>query len=346
MAKRGRPPKKKAVEEPVEEVVKETAPIEDVKADLKETKKVQDFVSEGIEKNDNIDISDVDYTAAAEKSVAYNPFAESVEEKAYRTPKIESSPMIGEIQEPIFERPSLSDLMKDNEAQAEEQVGSEGGDAFSQDEIRELPSKEQEDAAKGLVEQALNLYGLGCKGLAWMSKIKESKVDKLAEEGAIDLSIKVPIDAYTAVSIPQVIQGFNSEVDETFVVTDEFKDSVRPIMTRVFVKRGWGMTDEQQLMFAFGMDFAQKGAVLMQLKKQGDMQIQRFVEMTDIARGRNVNFTPPQASQPTPSSEPTKDVVDEEQVPQNNVESSMVESQNPDLKMNLDDLSQIDVDNV
>jgi hypothetical protein len=343
MAKRGRPPKKKEVQEPIQEV-KESAPIEDVKVDLKKEKKVQDFVSEGMVKNDNIDISDVDYSAAEAKSVAYNPFSESVEEKAYRTPKIENSPMIGEIEEPMFERPSLADLMKDNEAQAEEQVGGEPSDAFSQDEIREMPSKQQEDAAKGLVEQALNLYGLGCKGLAWMSKIKESKVDDLAKDGLIDLSLKVPIDAYTSVSIPQVVEGFNSEVEETFVVSDDFKDSVRPIMTRVFVKRGWGMTDEQQLMFAFGMDFAQKGAVLMQLKKQGDMQIERFMEMTDIARGRNVNFTPP--SQPTASPTPKKETPTEIQPTEKKTDTSMVESQNPDLQMNLEDLSQIDVDNV
>ena len=115
-------------------------------------------------------------------------------------------------------------------------------------------------------------------------------------------------------------------------------------MTRVFVKRGWGMTDEQQLMFAFGMDFAQKGAVLMQLKKQGDMQIERFMEMTDIARGRNVNFTPP--SQPTSSPTPKKETPTEINPIEKNSDLSMVESQNPDLQMNLEDLSQIDVDNV
>ena len=102
------------------------------------------------------------------------------------------------------------------------------------------------------------------------------------------------------------------------------------------------MTDEQQLMFAFGMDFAQKGAVLMQLKKQGDMQIERFMEMTDIARGRNVNFTPPKASPPS-SPSPINESVE---VASPIKDMSMVESQNPDLGINLEDLSQIDVDNV
>jgi len=343
MAKRGRPSKKKEVQEPIQKVKESSEPIKDISSDLKKEKEVQDFFAEGmIKEEDRVNISDVDYRTPELKQAAYNPFSESVEEKAYRTPKIENSPLIGEIEEPTFERPSLSDLMKDNEAKAEEQQGGEPSDSFAQDEIRELPSKDQEEAAKGLVEQALNLYGLGCKGLAWMSKIKESKVDDLAKDGLIDLSLKVPIDAHTSVSIPQVVEGFNSEVEETFIVSDDFKDEVRPIMTRVFVKRGWGMTDEQQLMFAFGMDFAQKGAVLMQLKKQGDMQIERFMEMTDIARGRNVNFTPPKASPPS-SPSPINESVE---VASPIKDMSMVESQNPDLGINLEDLSQIDVDNV
>ena len=349
MAKRGRPPKKKEVVEESVKAVEESAPIEDVKSDIKAAKKAQDFVGEGITKSDSIDISDVDYTTTEIKSAPYNPFSESVEEKSYRTPKIESSPMIGEIEEPTFERPSLSDLMKENEAQAEEQGVTENGDAFSQEEVRELPQKQQEEAAKGLVEQALNLYTLGCKGLGHLSKIKESKVDDLAKEGLIDLSIQVPIDPYTNVSIPEIVQGFNSEVGDAFEVSEDFKDEVRPIMNRVFVKRGWGMTDEQQLMFAFGMDFAQKGAILMQLKKQGDVQLQKFMDMTDYANGRDVKFKapqPPQESNPPPTQNVKQEVVEEQPLPPQDNSQSMVKSQNPDLKMNLDDLSQIDIDNV
>ena len=336
MAKRGRPRKNP---KPAE-----------VKEDIKKEKEVQDFVAEGIEKSDKVDISDVDYTkeepqVEAPKSPlgqSYNPFAESVEEKAYRSVKVEESPMIQDIAEPVFEKPTFQDLVKDNQDKVEEDGIGGSDDPFAQDDISELPDRQKEDAAKGLVEQTLNMYALGCKGLGSLAKIKENKVDKLAQDGAIDMNLRIPIDAYTSVSIPQVVQGFNSEIDDTFQVDDDFKDSVRPAMTRVFVKRGWGMTDEQQLLLAFGMDLAQKGAIVMKLRKEGDMQLKKFMEMTDYARGKNVNFVTKDAPpQPTEAEEKAAEPTANEPT-----ESVIVENQNPNLNVNKKDLDEIDIDNV
>lgn len=336
MAKRGRP-RKNPIPEPVEK-------------DIEKEKEVQDFVADGIEPSDKVDISDVDYTKEEPKVEApkspigqsYNPFAESVEEKAYRNVKVEESPMIQDIAEPVFEKPTFQDLVRENQDQVEEDGIGGSDDPFAQDEVSELPDKQKEDAAKGLVEQTLNMYALGCKGLGSLAKIKEKNVNRLAQEGAIDMNLRIPIDAYTSVSIPQVVQGFNNEIDDTFQVDDDFKDSVRPAMTRVFVKRGWGMTDEQQLLLAFGMDLAQKGAIVMKLRKEGDMQLKKFMEMTDYARGKNVNFvnkdTPPE---PTEAEEKAA-----EPTPNEQSESVMVENQNPNLNVNKKDLDEIDIDNV
>tara|TARA_R110000822_G_scaffold419_10_gene1938 strand:- start:1163 stop:2296 length:1134 start_codon:yes stop_codon:yes gene_type:complete len=377
MAQRGRPRKK-----PVESKAKSTSKAK-IKSKPKKAPKIEpveveeqivdntvsepkaETVSEPEIKDDSIDISDVDYSAPEPKTMSYNPFAESVEEKEYRTPKVETSPMIEDINEPVFERPSFQDLVSENQVQVEEEGLGGTENSFAQEEIQELPQKQQEEAAKGLVEQALNLYTLGCKGLGHLSKIKESKVDDLAKEGLIDLSIQVPIDPYTNVSIPEIVQGFNSEVVDAFDVSEDFKDEVRPIMNRVFIKRGWGMTDEQQLMFAFGMDFVQKGAILMQLKKQGDVQLQKFMDMTDYKNSRsNVKFSAPEnAPEPTrgrrprPQPQPvvSEAAIEEEPMqvqPEEDIlepvqeDSSMVNVVNPDIKINKHDLDQIDVDNV
>ena len=239
--------------------------------------------------------------------------------------------------------------MKENQEQvAEDGLG--GQDALAQSELNELPDKQKEEAAKGLVEQALNIYTLGCKGMGYLAKIKEGKVDKLAQDGLIDMNLRVPVDAYTSVSIPQIVQGFNAEIQDTFEVTEEFKESVRPAMTRVFVKRGWGVTDEQQLLLAFGMDIAQKGAILFKLKKEGDMQIARFVEMTNISRGENVEFVAAsdnaKQSEPKPQPQPMPESDEQESPATTSSSSKMVESVNPDLKVSEHDLKQVDVDNV
>jgi len=343
-------PKVVSAEEPIAETITPQEPINDV--------------SESITADESINLSDVDYRQPTPKVMSYNPFAESVEEREYRTVKVEESPMISDISEPRFERPTFQDLVNENKEQVEEEGVGGTENSFAQEEIQNLPPKQQEDAAKGLVEQALGLYTLGCKGLGTLAKIKESKVDDLAKEGIIDMSIKVPIDPYTTVTIPDIINGFNSEVGDAFHVSEEFKDEVRPIMTRVFAKRGWGMSDEQQLMFAFGMDFVQKGAILMQLKKQGDVQLQKFIEMTDYKNSnQNVNFVSPDADkeerrtrrpQPTPSAVTEEPVVNEPieteedilEQPQSKESSSMVGVINPDIKISKHDLDQVDVDNV
>lgn len=377
MAQRGRPRKKvaeaktkttktkvKTTKAKVETKIKKEPKVASVKEPIEETIPTQEPTNDmDASVNESIDISDVDYVQPEPKVMSYNPFAESVEEREYRSVKVATSPLIDEISEPRFERPSFEDLVNENKEQVIEDGVGEAENSFAQEEIQNLPPKQQEDAAKGLVEQALGLYTLGCKGLGTLAKIRESKVDDLAKEGMIDMSIKVPIDPYTSVTIPDIINGFNSEVGDAFDVSEDFKDEVRPIMTRVFAKRGWGMSDEQQLMFAFGMDFVQKGAILMQLKKQGDVQLQKFIEMTDYKNSnQNVNFVSPDSEpqqrrsrRPAPAPEDMTEApvvnesieIEEDILVQAQPEaSSMVGVINPDIKINKHDLDQVDVDNV
>ena len=132
-------------------------------------------------------------------------------------------------------------------------------------------------------------------------------------------------------------------------------------MTRVFVKNGWGMTDEQQLMMLFGMDIVQKGSVVLQMRKAAQFQLDTFIEMTDISNQRNATFEPnepmvqPDVSEnkSTPEQETVEEVppVEEneeilESKVENNIGESMTETINEGLKVNKSDLDQVDVDNV
>jgi hypothetical protein len=195
-----------------------------------------------------------------------------------------------------------------------------------------------------MVNQVLSFYALGCKGMGSMAKISTSKLNKLAEDGVIDMSLQVPIDRNTFVSIPQVVQGFNTDIQDAFEVTEEFKEEVRPPMERVFVKRGWGATDEQSLLISFGMDIVSKVTVLMKLRKEGNMQLKRFAEMTQMARGQDVKFTTEDAPVTPPPPPQTKKTKTEEK--NKDAQNKMVKVQNPDIKVNKHDLDQIDVDNV
>tara|TARA_R110000744_G_scaffold104534_4_gene200155 strand:+ start:2235 stop:3299 length:1065 start_codon:yes stop_codon:yes gene_type:complete len=354
MAKRGRP-RKVEVDTSVEE-------------SLKAEKAVQDFVSEGLVENKDIPEEKFEQPSTREfesKSALqelrdegrkYSPLGEAVTEKEYRTPRVENNPGVGEIDEPYFERPTLDDLVKSNSDDT-----SESENPFSQPEINEMSSAAQEESAKGLVEMSLNLYTLGCKGMGSLAKIPEKRLNKLIEEGTIDVGLQVPIDRYNTASIPEIVDNFNSEVGDAFVVSDEFKEEVKPIMTRVFVKNGWGMTDEQQLMMLFGMDLVQKGSVVLQMRKAAQFQLDTFMEMTEINNQRNASFEPnepefdPDVEETDEVEEgETKEQVmpleDNEEILESKVENELgkiiTEKVNSDLQVNQADLEQIDVDNV
>jgi hypothetical protein len=165
----------------------------------------------------------------------------------------------------------------------------------------------------------------------------------------IDMTLRVPVDRNTFVSIPQVVQGFNSEIQDAFEVTEEFNEKVRPPMQKVFAKRGWGVTDEQSLLLHFGMDIASKVTVLMKLRKEGNMQLERFMTMTDESERRKqegvkAKFTTKDARENTPPPPPIPESKNEEK--NKDAENKMVATQNPDIKVNKHDLDQIDVDNV
>lgn len=353
MAKRGRP--KKVKEESVETTAEE----------------VNDFVRDGITESNNDTIPEDKFeqppayereTKSAlhklrDEGVKYSPLGESVTEKDYRTPKVENTSQIGEIDEPYFERPTLEDLVQSNSEDTEESEN-----PFAQPEINEMSSAAQEESAKGLVEMSLNLYSLGCKGMGSLAKISEKRLNKLIEEGAIDIGLRVPVDRFNTASVPEIVENFNSEVGDAFVVSEEFKEEVRPIMTRVFVKNGWGMTDEQQLMMLFGMDIVQKGSVVLQMRKAAQFQLDTFMEMTDINNQRNATFEPsPPPVEPdisenqTPQQEEeevaeTPIVEENEEILESNVEDklgkSITKTINEGLNVSQSDLEQVDVDNV
>ena len=75
-------------------------------------------------------------------------------------------------------------------------------------------------------------------------------------------------------------------------------------MIRVFSKRGYGMSDEQFLMFAFGKDIVQKGAQLYTFKKSLTQSLKMMTEMynAQVQPEFNPNTPPPG---PPPNAEPS-----------------------------------------
>jgi hypothetical protein len=127
----------------------------------------------------------------------------------------------------------------------------------------------------------------------------ENKVRKMIEEGKIDRNRRITIDEYgNNVGIMEFVQNYNAQVAQAVEPDPSFRKNVRPAMTRVFMKKGWGMTDEQFLLFAFGKDLTITGVTLIGMKK-GLKEILTNLQEEQSAKGNPI--APPRPTPPPPA---------------------------------------------
>jgi hypothetical protein len=133
-----------------------------------------------------------------------------------------------------------------------------------------------------------------------LAKMDEQKVRDLIAEGKISSTRRIPVDEHgNTVSVMEFVQGYNSQVGTAVENDPAFRKKVRPVMVRVFSKRGWGMTDEQFLLFAFGKDISIKAVTLYGMKK-GVNDILTRLQDEAKAQGIRKPQPQPQPQQSTP----------------------------------------------
>ena len=197
----------------------------------------------------------------------FSPLDEPMKQRSYSKPE---SIDTGEIEEPTFAG-GLS--MEDLESPQEEfQEESKPFDNITNDGVNQLEGKDKKIACKQLVETTLEVYKMGHTFAQRMAKKDEGEIVKAVQDGEIDPQMEIPVDEKgTTTNAVEFFQNYNEQVEEALSYDEEFGEKVRPAMERVFEKRGWGMNDEQYLMYMFGKDIAMKGAMVISLKKQANM---------------------------------------------------------------------------
>lgn len=243
----------------------------------------------------------------------YDPMGTPINEKPYTKPNVKINPkdLQGDIPEPSF-TPPVIDLGEPN-LETPPQPKKER-EPFNK-EMNDLPKRDKEVAASHVASMIMQLYE-GAN--SWANKgmmFNEKKLNKLAQEGEVDFSLRIPID-YTSnqmVTLGEFVQDFNAQQKDALVVTKQFKEEVTPILERVLKKRGVGATDEQMLVFMFGKDIAIKGSQFFAARSQMSEIIGMMKEMTEQMKGgdyssqvrNNQPSTPPPP--PTQPSEPMYD---------------------------------------
>lgn len=201
----------------------------------------------------------------------FNPLGGKVNEKSYAGGGAGTAPVI-DIAEPTFAAPNFNNQEppKREEPNAKKSNGgsqqASSSSGFNQ-ELNELNDSEKMKAAQQAAQFGMTLYkGLHTWANANLVQISDRKINKLIQEGEVDLDVAVPYSQHGMVRMGEFIQEFNVQAGEVLVVEKEFEDSVIPPLTRVLAKHGAGMTDENYLLFMFGQDIITKGIKVAQLR--------------------------------------------------------------------------------
>lgn len=243
----------------------------------------------------------------------YNPLGETPISRDYATPKIQEG-IVVDLEEPSFQQKSYEQIQKDQGVVSPSQNGNGQmpPQAVSNDPMmnpnpamNQLDNHEKRVASEHMVDAVLDMYDT-LKGLgANLAKVKEQKVLDLIDTGRIDGNRRIPVDEFgNTVGILEFIRSFNEQLPQAVKPDPNFRKRVRPPMIRIFAKRGWGMTDEQLVAFAFLKDLGVTGASLYAMRKGVNDVLARMEEEYTGQPKRPTPPPPRQQAQPTPPPPP------------------------------------------
>lgn len=141
-----------------------------------------------------------------------------------------------------------------------------------------MTEAEMQSQAKQTVDLMLKgyekLHTLG----RWLGKVDENELATLHAEGKIDLNRTLPVGLKT-ITVQRFFSEYNQGIDQSIVVTDEFKAAIRPPLERICLKRRWFLSDEVYVAMLVSDDLATKVSLLVALKKSCNLVLKAVQEM-------------------------------------------------------------------
>ena len=239
------------------------------------------------------------FGATSELSDNFSPLMESVNQKSYTRPNVgvaDATP----IEEPVITPPTFEQLesgfqasMNENEVPVDDRTvwGQSEEPTSANPYVENLDKKDQRTASSAMVDAVLDGYSQLNSFANKLIQFDIKKVQKSINNGEIDPNLLIPVSGTPMTPIEYMME-YNEQTKNVISVSDEFKDKVKPVMLRVFMKRNIGMTDEQLLGYYFGVDMFTKGAMIFGLMGQNKELLSSLKEMS-------AGFTQPPKSAPT-----------------------------------------------
>jgi len=250
-------------------------------------------------------------------SPAFNPFAEKVIKRDYTQDMIKAD--IGELSEaeahedipeptydvPNIQQPNTNDVPKSSASSSFSEPSSESYSEpkpAANPQLNDLDEKQKRKAAKETAEAILTAYGrFAPMPFIKISSYNMNKMNKLNMTGEIDF--KMPVTA-EGVVVKNYMEDFNTQVENTFEITDAMKEEIRDPLIDVLMEQGLALTPTQRLMMAIGGHVIQMGVSTFQLVQAKKDSLETFKEWKkerDTIQRNKVTYAapqPPQAQEP------------------------------------------------
>lgn len=176
-----------------------------------------------------------------------------------------------------------------------------GGGNFLQDpNLNNLPPSEKHSAAEKLTKITLGGYQKAHDFANKKVQISERKIMKYIRDGSLDLRALVPYELDQWMPIGELIKEFNKEYSQLFFISPTWRAEVEPPLTRIFEKRGMGMSDEMFVGLMFMQDIGMKVSLAFEAFARTNSVLQFAREQTARMRGA----VQPMPARPRPESTP------------------------------------------
>lgn len=191
----------------------------------------------------------------------YNPFADPIIERSYNQAN----------------GGSVTPVMDDEDGlELEESKGNP---------LSDLPPHTKRRAAEQTADTLLKGYAqLAPIPFKWMSKFPESKIEKMAFNGQLDLSIEVS----EGVSFDDYMKQTNEQLDEIFEVDSDTLNDIREPLIEVLMEQNMELTPTQRLIAAVLSHLTQMFTVAFKLRQQNNRILAYQKHLTYLSQGAKV----------------------------------------------------------
>ncbi len=185
--------------------------------------------------------------------------------------------------QPIIERSYTQETSQKQSEASGSQDDIELEEAKEKTPLDDLPPVTKKRAAEQTADALLKGYArLVPEPFKWLAKISEEKVERMAFEGELDLSLEVS----EGLTFEEYMQQTNEQVDEIFEVQEETIDEIREPLIEVLMEQELELTPTQRLTFAVVSHLIQMLTVALKLQKQNRRILSYQQHLTYLSRSK------------------------------------------------------------